>query len=104
VGGAALLLLVGRWGEKTTLLACAAIVLAASLGAFAESGAGAKADATAVENAEGEPKPDAEAEAVARPSSVRHLLRHMFAPAARPVLLMAMTFKLGLHMAASLLK
>jgi PAT family beta-lactamase induction signal transducer AmpG len=35
---------------------------------------------------------------------VRALFKHMITPAARPVLVLAMTFKMGLHMAASLLK
>src|SRR6185436_15596872 len=37
VGGAALLLLVGRLGEPMTLLACASVVAAASIGAFVGS-------------------------------------------------------------------
>lgn len=47
---------------------------------------------------------DANAEAARRPSSVRGLIRHMFGETARPVIVLALTFKLGLHMASSLLK
>jgi len=111
VGGAALLLLVERLGERATLLACAGVVAAASVGAFAKSGeAEAEAEARAREQKTGDAgrgMRDAECErGVARvpPLSVRALVKHMIAPAARPVLLLAMTFKLGLHMAASLLK
>jgi PAT family beta-lactamase induction signal transducer AmpG len=96
IGGAALLLLVGRLGERTTLLGCAALVGLASVGAFAGS-AEAKTDASA----EAEANADARA---ARPSSVRGLIRHMVAREARPVIVIALTFKLGLHMASSLLK
>jgi PAT family beta-lactamase induction signal transducer AmpG len=98
IGGAALLLLVERLGERVTLLGCAALVAIASVGAFAGSadpGAGAVADANANANA------DARA---ARPSSVRGLVRHMMNPKARDVIVLALTFKLGLHMAGSLLK
>jgi predicted MFS family arabinose efflux permease len=95
VGGAALLLLVERLGERATLLGCAALVALASFGAFAGS-----ADAVLPAPADADGKPDAKA----RPSSMRRLIRHMFGPDARPVLVIALTFKLGLHMASSLLK
>lgn len=100
VGGAALLLLVGRWGERATLLACAGVVAAASIGAFA-SGEGSNVEGSRVEE-EGER--GREGEEKAKPASVRALLRRMIARDARPVLVMAMTFKMGMHMAASLLK
>jgi predicted MFS family arabinose efflux permease len=92
IGGAALLLLVDRLGERTTLLGCAALVAFASLGAFAGS---ARAAAPEQEGAAIEP---------AAPSSVRRLLRHMLGAPARPVLALALTFKLGLHVASALLK
>ncbi len=98
VGGAALLLLVGRWGERNTLLACAGVVGAASIGAFVESGvARRETPATEGEEDEAEKKPR-------KPASVRALLKQMIRPEARVVLVMAMTFKMGMHMAASLLK
>ncbi len=90
VGGAALLLLVGHLGEPTTLLACAAVVGAASLGAFVGS--------------EETSPPD---EAASRPSvalDVRALVKHAFGRDAWVVLVVALTFKLGLHMASSILK
>ncbi len=100
IGGAALLLLVGRLGERATLIGCAALVGIASIGAFAGSGdasAGADADASAKAKA----KADARA---ARPASVRGLLAHMLQGKARAVIALALTYKLGLHMAGSLLK
>ena len=93
IGGAALLLLVGRLGERVTLLGCAGLVALASVGAFAGSG---KADANADANAN--------AAREERPSSVRGLIRHMYRQEARVVIVLALTFKLGLHMAGSLLK
>lgn len=91
VGGAALLLLVGRLGERATLLACAAVVLAASVGAFVSGDAAAERAA----GREG---------ARAKPAPMRALLGHMLAREPRAVLAMALTFKLGLHMASSLIK
>ena len=102
IGGAALLLLVERLGERATLLGCAGLVALASFGAFAGS-ADAAPPAAATANgagADAPPKPDPDA----RPSSIRSLIRHMFGPSARPVIVLALTFKLGLHMASSLLK
>lgn len=88
IGGAALLLLVDRLGERATLLGCAGLVGLASLGAFAGS-----ADA----QPEPEPRPT-------QPASVKRLVSHMFGASARPVIVLALTFKLGLHMASALLK
>jgi PAT family beta-lactamase induction signal transducer AmpG len=96
IGGAALLLLVERLGERATLLGCAALVAIASVGAFAGS-ADAKTDANANEDAREKAK-------AARPSSVRGLVRHIMNEKARAVVVLALTFKLGLHMASSLLK
>ena len=93
IGGATLLLLVGSLGERTTLLGCAGIVALASVGAFVGSREGAE------EAAEGE-----EPKKRASPSSIVALLKHMFHEAPRPVIVLALTFKLGLHMASGLLK
>jgi PAT family beta-lactamase induction signal transducer AmpG len=101
IGGAALLLLVERLGERATLLGCAALVAIASVGAFAGS-ADADADAGSAD-AMAKAKAKAKAKA-ARPSSVRGLVRHMLNEKARAVIVLALTFKLGLHMASSLLK
>ncbi len=93
IGGAALLLLVESLGEKTTLLACAAVVGAASLGAFFGSETKEKND-------------DARAEKSA-PVTRLHvvaLFKHMTKRDAWPVVAVALTYKLGLHMASGLLK
>jgi hypothetical protein len=97
IGGAALLLLVERLGERTTLLGCAGLVALASFGAFAGS-----ADAAPAEAAGGEVSTKLAVKT--RPSSIRDLIRHMYGATARPVIVLALTFKLGLHMASSLLK
>ncbi|MBX3187215.1 MAG: MFS transporter [Labilithrix sp.] len=94
VGGAGLLLLVGTLGERATLLACAAVVGIASLGAFVGS---SKANVS----------PPASSSPSSRENgatSVLRLIRHMVAPNVRTVLLLGLTFKLGLHMASALLK
>jgi len=104
IGGAALLLLVERLGERLTLMGCAGLVGLASLGAFAGSKQRAE---HADDRPRGKAKPATEAEAEASkamPASVRGLLGHTFGPVARPVIVLALTFKLGLHMASGLLK
>jgi predicted MFS family arabinose efflux permease len=95
VGGAALLLVVGHLGERMTLLACAGVVALASIGAFFGT--------EQVEAAGGEESASASADKPAA-LDVRGLARHLIGHEARPVLLLALTFKLGLHMAGSLLK
>lgn len=95
IGGAGLLLFVGRWGERATILACAAILFATSLGArmarrMSVERAG---DAHAVENADD-----------AQPASIGVLARHVLRKETRDVLLLALTFKLGIHVASALLK
>lgn len=91
IGGAALLLLVERLGERATLLGCAGLVAFASVGAFVGSRPAAEDTSTPKR-----PRPT--------PASIRGLVRHMFAAHARPVIVLALTFKLGLHMASGLLK
>lgn len=91
IGGAALLLFVERLGERATLLGCAGLVAFASVGAFVGSRP-ASEDASMPKR----PRPT--------PASIRGLARHMFAAPARPVIVLALTFKLGLHMASGLLK
>lgn len=95
-GGAGLLLLVGAWGERATLLALAGAVALASVGAFAS---GARAGVTE----SGEATPDSAEPGAAR-ARVMALLRHLRAPSPRKVLAIAIAFKLGLHMASSLIK
>lgn len=92
VGGAALLLLVGQLGERWTLLACAAVVALASLGAFVSSEDIAPPSSTGRE------------EARTTPLAIGALAKHALGAEARDVLFLALTFKLGLHMAAPLLK
>jgi PAT family beta-lactamase induction signal transducer AmpG len=106
VGGAALLLLVGALGERTTLLACAAVVGACTVGAFASSGA---AEALRASPPDADATTDAVRELDAEkggrePKTVAALTRHMLGRDAWVVLAFALTFKLGLHMAGSLLK
>jgi predicted MFS family arabinose efflux permease len=91
VGGAALLLLVGRLGEPTTLLLCATAVGLASVGAFVGS-MQVSPSSSNVEHA----LPDA--------LGIRRLARHAIGKDAWRVLGLALTFKLGLHMAGPLLK
>jgi MFS family permease len=100
VGGAALLLLVGSLGERATLLACAAVVAVASLGAFAAS---ASASASASGSGSG-PDSGSTSGSPSSPKPVGALLRHILRREARVVLALALTYKLGLHMASSLLK
>jgi predicted MFS family arabinose efflux permease len=90
-GGAALLLLVGRLGERVTLLACAGAVAAASAGAFL-TGEDAEEDG------------DGRADTGHAPKRALALARHIAARETWVVLALALTFKLGLHMASSLLK
>lgn len=90
VGGAALLMLVGALGERTTLLSCAGVVLLASVGAFVSG-----------EEAGGESKPDEEP---ARATPIAAFVRSLFRREAAPIVVIAATFKLGLHMASSILK
>ena len=101
LGGSALLLLVAHLGERATLLACAGVVAAASLGAFAgrrEAASGAEPSEPYREAAPREPTPEAP------PSSLFAMLRHVLHGETWQVLVLAITFKLGLHMASVLLK
>ena len=103
VGGAALLLLVGTLGERSTFLACAAVVAIASLGAFFGS-----EDASATEEAANDDATrgavPAELARTRKALGLRGLLRHLVAKDVRVVLAVAITFKLGMHMAGGLLK
>lgn len=88
IGGAALLTFVGTLGEATTLMVCAGFVLAASLGAFVSS------EEAVVEKAA---KP-------VKPTPIGRFIVHLFRREAVAVIAIATTYKLGLHMASSLLK
>jgi MFS transporter, PAT family, beta-lactamase induction signal transducer AmpG len=98
-GGAGLLLLVGSLGERATLLAVAAFVALASVGAFHSGGAATRLDAATGADAGGAPTSSRTARA-----RVLGLVAHLREPAPRRVLLVAIAFKLGLHMAGSLIK
>jgi predicted MFS family arabinose efflux permease len=92
VGGAALLMLVGALGERTTLLACAAVVLLASVGAFVS----AEEAAPATQGSPSQRSP--------RATPIAPFVRSLFRREALAVIVVAATFKLGLHMASSILK
>ncbi|HVH45064.1 MAG TPA: MFS transporter [Labilithrix sp.] len=96
VGGAALLLLVGPLGERTALLVCAALIAVTSACAFLRSEDPADGIERSTEAMAGEPR--------ARSLGIRALARHALRPETRVVFLLALTFKLGLHMASALLK
>ncbi|MGZ3454971.1 MAG: MFS transporter [Polyangiales bacterium] len=89
MGGAGLLIVVGSLGSRATLLIGAAIVAFASVGAFA---------------AREEHEPDPEAHAKASRFETWALVRHLFAPAVWPILALAVSYKLGQHVAAVLIK
>ncbi|HVJ94663.1 MAG TPA: MFS transporter [Labilithrix sp.] len=96
VGGATLLLLVHRLGEPVALLCCAGVVAVASFGAFV----GTRPAST-------EPLRSGEAAPPSRNEhalGVRALVKHATGRDARRVLFVALSFKLGLHMASPLLK
>lgn len=92
VGGATLLLLVGTLGDRNTLLACAGVIAVASLGAFFGSDPGGAQTA------------DKQEEETAGALTVRQLLPKLFQGDAAIVFVVALTFKLGMHMAGGLLK
>jgi predicted MFS family arabinose efflux permease len=92
VGGAGLLVLSTAIGERATLLACAGAIAAASVGAFALRTDGDVAPAAHDE------KPDAGT------LPLRGVLAHVGSRGARPVLVLALTFKLGMHMAGGIIK
>jgi predicted MFS family arabinose efflux permease len=95
IGGAWLLVLAGTLGTRETLLACAGVVAMASVGAFAAREARTPRDA-------GDSSEEKSAPLAATP--IRDLARHIFSPRARTVIILALTYKLGLHMAGALFK
>ncbi len=99
VGGGGMLALSGAVGSRASLVACGALIALAGVGAFAfrthnpsELPAPYRAPSTATD-----------APAPAR-GAMRAMLTHLTATAARPVALVALTYKLGLHAAAALIK
>jgi MFS transporter, PAT family, beta-lactamase induction signal transducer AmpG len=100
IGGAALLLVVGALGERMTVLGCAAVVGAASLGAFVGSEDVEPEAPPSEENEEEKKKQDRSKKAL----GIKALAKHAISKEAFPVLGLALTFKLGLHMAVALIK
>ncbi len=97
LGGGGMLTLAGWLGVRAMLLACGALIALAALGAFALR--------------DDEPAPDAAPSHVAPRTSARAhfaelgaVLRHVAHPATRTVALVAVTYKLGIHAAAGLIK
>lgn len=89
-GGAGLLLLIAPLGSRYAVLACSSFVLVTSVCAFALRDTGGEHEA-----------PTSRAE---RRLRARALVKHMLAKKAAPVIALALTYKLGLHMAAFLIK
>jgi predicted MFS family arabinose efflux permease len=105
-GGAGLLLVVEALGQPLTLLSCAGVIALAGFGAFVLRDAHA-------EEARVPPEPRApyrdaaRARFGARNDVAKHivaLFRHVWAPNARPVVLVAVLYKLGPHIAGTLIK
>lgn len=90
IGGAGLLLVIADLGARTTLLACAAIVATASVAAFGLR------EQHAVEAVPTSARLD--------PLATRALVSHLFSREAWPVIGLACTYKLGLHIASVLIK
>lgn len=97
-GGAGLLVFAGAVGERGAILVCAGLVLLASVGAFV------------LREDEVGHAPDAQEAAAAREAARAErlllvgMLRHLVGRGAWPVLALALTYKLGLHMASVLIK
>jgi predicted MFS family arabinose efflux permease len=86
-GGAGMLVLVGSLGERAALFGCAALVIATSGAAFVLRG-----------NDGGDETP------ASQPPNPRGLLRRIVSREAHAVLVIASTFKLGLHVVGVVLK
>ncbi|MFO0757047.1 MAG: MFS transporter [Byssovorax sp.] len=94
LGGAGLLLCVGSLGQPLTLLGCAGIVAAAGIGAYLLRDREGAGDA-------GEAPPSS---ARPRAAGLFAMLRHALGRETWPVVAMALTFKLGVHVATSIVK
>ena len=94
-GGAGMLLVASSLGQARTLLACAAVIALAGGGAFV------------LRHDLERPVEPVDAESPAGPRGrlpIWAVFRHVVSPGAWPVLALALTFKLGLHMSSGLLK
>ncbi|HEX2568235.1 MAG TPA: MFS transporter [Polyangia bacterium] len=99
-GGAGLLLLVGPFGEAWAIRVCALGIALASVGAFLLGRpAGAAPGPSEGAGAAGAHGPAGEARL-----GLMKILRHLMGPERWPVLVLALTYKLGLHMASVLIK
>lgn len=100
VGGGGMLALSGLAGQRASLVACGSLIALAGVGAFAFRTDGAPAELPGPYR---EPSAVTETPPPAR-GAMRAMLTHLTATAARPVALVALTYKLGLHAAAALIK
>lgn len=91
-GGAGLLLLATDLGIRGAIFACAGLVLVASVGAFVLR-----------DEHHGTEAPPSSKRDPAR-SSLRAFIKHLVAPEVWPIAVLALTYKLGIHMAAVLIK
>ena len=106
-GGGGLLVAVGTLGERGAILGCALLIAAVSVSAFWLRGdTGEIGDSRGGGAGEHRAATHQAAVATARDERRRVLamLVHLASPAVRPVLGLALTFKLGLHMASGLIK
>ncbi len=101
-GGAGLLVLGHVIGARATLFACAGLVFATSLAAFAvtDSGTSEPPSSTSAPSSASPPPSSASAGG----TSFHVLIAHALSPSARGALLLAVTFKLGLHIQSGLIK
>jgi PAT family beta-lactamase induction signal transducer AmpG len=102
LGGGGMLTLSGLVGEGPTLVACGAVIAAISLAAFA-----LRDDETPhppPTETPTETSPRTPARPAAHAAEIRALARHASSRAALPVAAIALTYKLGLHAAAALIK
>ncbi len=99
VGGGGMLTLSGWLGARPTLLACGALIALAALGAFAlrDDEPATASDATPYRAA-----PDAAART--HGAELKSVLGHLVRGPARTVAAVAVTYKLGIHAAAGLIK
>ncbi len=89
IGGAGLLVVVGTLGAPTTVLVCASLIASAGVAAFV------------LRDEQVETEPEA---ARAERLALTPFLRHLAGRGAWPILAIACTFKLGLHIASVLIK
>lgn len=99
VGGAGLLLVIADLGARPTLLLLAALVASASLAAF-----GLREQPHVYEGEPTSARASPPASGAVEPLAARALLDRVFSREAWPVIALACTYKLGLHIASVLIK